>query len=68
MEEQEKTNREEGASPPEQDTRSAWQRNKEELYDRVPMTVKQLDIIIALGWIGLAVVAVLIALEAAGIL
>lgn len=53
---------------PKEDTRTAWQRNKEELYDKVPLTAKQLDVIIVLGWIGLAVVAVLIALEAAGIM
>lgn len=48
------------------DTRSTWQRNKEELYDKVPLTLRQLDIIIAMGLIGLAVVAVLIFLEATG--
>ena len=53
---------------PKEDTRTAWQRNKEELYDKVPLSAKQLDVIIVLGWIGLAVVAVLIALEAAGIM
>ena len=53
---------------PKEDTRTAWQRNKEELYDKVPLTAKQLDVIIVLGWIGLAVVAVLVALEAAGIM
>lgn len=53
---------------PKEDTRTTWQRNKEELYDKVPLTAKQLDVIIVLGWIGLAVVAVLIALEAAGMM
>ena len=52
----------------EEDKRTAWQRNKEELYDKVPLTLRQLDIIIALGLLGLAVVAVLIFLEASGIL
>lgn len=50
-----------------EETRSAWQRNKEELYDKVPLTLRQLDIIIALGLLGLAAVAVLIFLEASGI-
>lgn len=50
-----------------QDTRSAWQRNKEELYDKVPLSLRQLDVIIFLGLLGLAIVAVLIVLEAAGI-
>lgn len=55
-------------SPEEPDTRSTWQRNKEELYDKVPLTLRQLDIIIAIGLLGLAAVAVLIFLEASGIL
>lgn len=50
-----------------EDTRSAWQRNKEELYDKVPLSLRQLDIIIILGLLGLGIVAVLIFLEAAGI-
>ena len=50
----------------EEDKRTAWQRNKEALYDKVPLTLRQLDIIIALGL--LAVVAVLIFLEASGVL
>lgn len=50
------------------DTRSTWQRNKEELYDKVPMTLRQLDVIIVLGLLGLGAVAVLIFLEASGIL
>ena len=31
------------------DTRSTWQRNKEEFYDKVPLTLRQLDVIIVLG-------------------
>lgn len=54
--------------PEEPDTRSTWQRNKEELYDKVPLTLRQLDIIIVLGLLGLGVVAVLIFLEATGVL
>lgn len=53
-------------SQEELDTRPAWQRMKEGWYDKVPLTVRQLDIIIALGLIGLAVVAVLIFLDASG--
>ena len=33
----------------EEDKRTAWQRNKEELYDKVPLTLRQLDVIIVLG-------------------
>ncbi len=65
MEEKE---REAPGAPEEPDTRSTWQRNKEELYDKVPLTLRQLDIIIALGLLGLVAVAVLIFLEASGIL
>jgi len=52
----------------EEDKRTAWQRNKEELYDKVPLTLRQLDVIIVLGLLGLGAVAVLIFLEASGIL
>lgn len=65
MEEKE---REAPGGPEAPDTRSTWQRNKEELYDKVPLTLRQLDIIIALGLLGLVAVAVLIFLEASGIL
>ena len=40
---------------------------KEGWYDKVPLNVRQLDVIIALGLIGLAVVAVLIFLDASGV-
>ena len=49
------------------DTRHAWQRTKEGWYDHVPLTVRQLDIIIACGIVGLVIVAVLIGLDAAGV-
>ena len=49
------------------DARPAWQRMKEGWYDKVPLNVRQLDVIIALGLIGLAVVAVLIFLDASGV-
>ena len=48
------------------DTRPAWQRMKEGWYDKVPLSVRQLDIIIALGLIGLTVMAVVIFLDAGG--
>ena len=57
-------------SPDEQeelDARPAWQWMKEGWYDKVPLNVRQLDVIIALGLIGLAVVAVLIFLDASGV-
>ena len=51
----------------ESDTRPGWQRMKEGWYDKVPLSVRQLDVIIALGLIGLAVVTVLIFLDASGV-
>ena len=57
-------------SPDEQeelDARPAWQRMEDGWYDKVPLNVRQLDVIIALGLIGLAVVAVLIFLDASGV-
>ena len=41
-------------------------RSKESWYDKVPLTLKQLDVIIACGIGALILVSVLIALEAAG--
>ena len=43
---------------------TSWQTTKEGWYDKVPLTVKQLDTIIVVGFIALAVVFGLIALEA----
>ena len=43
------------------------QTRKEGFYEKIPLTVKQLDVIIWIGCIALVVVFVLIALEAAGI-
>ena len=40
---------------------------KEELYEKVPLTVKQLDVIIGVAVAALVIVFILIALEAAGI-
>ena len=45
----------------------AMQTRKEGFYEKIPFTVKQLDVIIWICYIALAVVFVLIALEAAGI-
>lgn len=48
--------------------KSALQQVKEEWYSKVPLTLRQLDIIIGLGIAGLVVVTILIILEACGIL
>ena len=57
---------EEGKPEPLKNGRSAWQQTKESWYDKVPLTLKQLDVIIACGIGALILVSVLIALEAAG--
>lgn len=48
--------------------KSLWQQNKEAMYDKVHLSVRQLDIIIGLGIAGLVVVFILIGLDAAGII
>lgn len=40
---------------------------KESWYEKVPLNVRQLDVIIAIGIAGLVIVTVLIALEATGV-
>ncbi len=47
--------------------KSAWQKVKEAQYDKLNVTVKQLDIIIALGITGLIIVFILIVLDALNI-
>ena len=47
--------------------KSAWQQKKESWYDKVPLTLKQLDTIIWLAIAALIVVAVIIGLDAAGV-
>ena len=42
----------------------AWQRTKEGWYDKIPLTVKQLDWIIGLGFAGLIITFIIIALDA----
>ena len=51
----------------EQSAKSLWQQTKESWYDKVPLTVKQLDIIIACGIGGLVLTFIAIALDAMGI-
>ena len=62
MDEKEKT-------PAEEETagKTAWQTTKEGWYDKIPLTVKQLDIIIGVSLAALAVTFVLIFLESADI-
>ena len=48
----------------EEKTRSMLQIQKESWYDKLPLNVKQLDIIITVGWILIFLVIVVIALDA----
>ena len=54
---------------PEEETpiKPLWQQTKEGWYDKVPLTVKQLDIIIGLGIAGLVITFIVIALDAMGV-
>ena len=52
----------------EQSAKSLWQQTKESWYDKVTLSVKQLDIIIACGIGGLIITFILIALDAMNII
>ena len=58
------------AETPEEEkpVKSAWQTKKESWYDKIPVTLKQMDIIVAVCWGLIAVTAICIALEAMGII
>ena len=60
MKENEKTTKQEKP-------KTAWQQTKEGWYDKIPLTVKQLDIIIGCGIAGLILTFICIALDAMGI-
>ena len=51
----------------EPEVKSMWQQTKESWYDKIPLTLKQLDIIVYTCWalLGLAVIAA--ALDAMGV-
>ncbi len=48
--------------------KTPWQLKKESWYDKIPLTLKQLDIIVVICWIALGLCALCIALEAMGII
>lgn len=55
-------------NPEEKETvKSGWQMQKENWYDRIPLNKKQLDKIIIVCWVLLALTFVLIYLDAADI-
>lgn len=49
------------------EVKSQWQSTKEGWYDKIPLTLKQLDIIIFCGFAGMVILAIVIALDAMGI-
>lgn len=55
---------EENPSSKEEKAKNLWQIQKESWYNKIPLNLKQLDTIIALCWIALAVTVVLIYLDA----
>ena len=67
MEETEKNIPKETESAEEVKTKSTWQIQKESWYDKGPLNLKQLDIIIAICLILLALTFVVIFLDAADI-
>ena len=50
--------------PGEEAPRNAFQQQKESWYDKLPVTLKQMDLIVGLCWAALGITAVLIALDA----
>ena len=50
-----------------QSSKSLWQQTKESWYDKVTLSVKQLDIIIGCGIAGLILTFIAIALDAMGV-
>ena len=46
------------------ESQNAWQQTKENWYDKIPLSLKQLDIIVVCCWIALGLTAVAIALDA----
>lgn len=58
---------EEEKNLPEEKEKSQWQKTKEGWYDKIPLTLKQLDIIIAVCWVLLGLCFAAICLDAMGI-
>ena len=52
----------------EKPVKSNWQRTKESWYDKIPVSLKQMDIIVAVCWTLLILTGICIALEAMGII
>ena len=50
-----------------QSSKTLWQQTKESWYDKIDLTVKQLDIIIGCGIAGLILTFIAIAMDAMGV-
>lgn len=66
-EEEKNLSQEENAPEQEQKAKTPWQLQKERWYDKIPLTLKQLDIIIGVCLTLLALTFVAICLDAMGI-
>ena len=49
------------------EVKSQWQQTKESWYDKLPVTVKQMDIIVRICWTLLGLTASAIAMDAMGV-
>ena len=58
----------EAKAPAEEPVKSAWQQKKESWYDKLPLTLKQMDIIVAVCWGLLILTVICIALESMGLI
>lgn len=58
---------EEEKKPPEEEEKSGWQKTKEGWYDKIPLTLKQLDVIVGICWVLLGLCFLAICLDAMGI-
>ena len=49
------------------EVKSQWQQTKESWYDKLPVTVKQMDIIVYICWALLGLATIAVALDAIGV-
>ena len=54
-------------SPEEEKMKTLWQIQKESWYDKIPLNLKQMNIIVAVCWILIVLVIIVIALDAMNI-
>lgn len=55
-------------SEPKEQAKTPWQLEKESWYDKIPLSLKQLDILIAVCWVLLGLTVVAMYLDTTGIL